>query len=650
MNKRFLLTLAMVVMTTVSAWALPSLDPNDWEDVTVPIKGSDQKFTCIQDAQNPAMWYYVPKSPRLVENNGKPVFSLIKYQGLDENNKEKSVAGGILQFAINLSLPTEASTAIRKRIFELKSADWKAPDAKDKVENLDKKLKLAEKDLKLTCLPIASASCMVYDLGGNLTSSGGQMGGVAPTFANQDMVFQIKMSKLGTDIYNAMVNGKGGIPVTFSFAYLGISPKCGFTVEVDWDQTFTHYSSDEKTKKVVGCFLWSRTEEKRVQDVRENLVQNKCIKVNTLSGPAMPDDQIDKYLEPILKRINDEMLQVASPPEKIDPAQAPDAGGGGWFGGGGSSLSIKNVAKNKKGKEVFKFDKQKIIESNTSCGGFIGLSGYSDAIRKECITVVPPGNWAEVKFTLPAVGDDPRLNIKQVDLTVSMVDKDGNSAKISDTPGEAGQIPQQSVTWTPSTGYWYAGAAKTVERTVLVFPMQYIFEKFRANLRDFRFKVEAKITQVLPGKTPAVMTFVSYQPVIDGDSPVTSPLDCVETFTINAGLLTFKMADKTAPLKMLTANVAFKDESVPTPKTITLTASIMDPTKGTEVVFLVPRNRTFTSNVKFSLDKVGDKPWQYASYAGDLRDKLPTLDYMPSDGEWENPDAAAIDTSELTSD
>lgn len=641
MRKTMFLVLAVMAMCALPASALPSLHPGDWEDITITIRGTRQTFTVIEDAQNPAMWYYVQRNPQLAEENGTPVFQLLKYQAADETEKEKEIAGGVLQFAVNLALPAEAQTAIRKRIFEIKSSEWKqmSPGA---VDDLEAKRKLQEKDMKLTCLPLSSASVAIYDLGGKLAAQGGLMGGIAPTFANQDMVFQIKLNKLGTDLYTELVKGNTGIPCVFAYAFKGISPKNGFKAEIDWDQTFRHYTSDKKTRDALGGWLYSWTDEKHTSELRQLLTSSKCLRITTLSGDAMSDEEQDRYLEPIMKRINDELLDAVKPPEQIDAAQSSQTAGGGWLGGGGLSFATREASRVRKGRETVTFDKQKVMTSRGGCGAFIGLSKYSPEIREKCITVMPPGNWANAMFALPSVGDDPRLGIAQIDLIVGMVDKNGQPLIIdTDKKGEASTIPQQAVTWTPDRGYWCSPSDKTTPREALLFPMSHLYASLTsAKIRDLRYKIRVAITQKIKS---SVFRFESdsLQPVIDGDIPLSTPFDCVEPLTVNAGLLNFLLTDKTSDLKQISAKVDFGDAK----GRKTVSASISDPAKGTEMVFLIAKDKPFRLAITYSVAKLGQVPWKYNTFAGDLREVFPGLEILPEQGEWRPGWETTIDTT-----
>jgi hypothetical protein len=121
-------------------------------------------------------------------------------------------------------------------------------------------------------------------------------------------------------------------------------------------------------------------------------------------------------MQPVLKRINDQIVEVLKPPSEIAPAQAGTPSTGGYFGGVGYSVAIKQVSQLKKLSDVIEFTQRTIVQRNTVAQGFIGIGNYSEEIKKLLVLSVDgtinPGTY----LAFPQV---PR-GLDRVDLTVSL--------------------------------------------------------------------------------------------------------------------------------------------------------------------------------------------------------------------------------------
>ena len=212
MNKNKYLYLFWIVVFVLIAISPPliygqaSLAAEDIiDDVAIDINGEKLLFTVIRDANQKEQWYYAPARATLYERavNGKkePEFTLIKYQFPDPTDRQKLLEGGIMQFALTLGIPPEAKEQLVGAIAKL------VDTGKDKI--------------RLAALPFKDASVHLYTPGGDLITSEKLGDGIAPTLANQKMVFAIQFTRLGADIYDALVNGNTGLAVAVSFTYYG---------------------------------------------------------------------------------------------------------------------------------------------------------------------------------------------------------------------------------------------------------------------------------------------------------------------------------------------------------------------------------------------------------------------------------------------
>jgi hypothetical protein len=129
----------------------------------------------------------------------------------------------------------------------------------------------------------------------------------------------MSLSKIGSDVYDTLSNGTTGLAAGIEFTYTGLTPPVGFTVTVDWDSAYTFYSKDEKIRAQLGIGSWlgAKAQIDRNKLV-ETLKQNKVIEIDEIDNP----DNGAKYLEMILNRINNELLEAMKPPDKV-PEAAP---------------------------------------------------------------------------------------------------------------------------------------------------------------------------------------------------------------------------------------------------------------------------------------------------------------------------------------
>ncbi|HMM61807.1 MAG TPA: hypothetical protein PKC25_16945, partial [Candidatus Rifleibacterium sp.] len=280
-SKKFLFTglvaLAFGMFASADVSALPSLDAQKWRTIQVDEKignaTDETMITVIQDSAKPLVFYYVPNRPRLSETvtkkDGKrvtkPVFQLMTLQTKSAKTKD-IYEEGLLQFSLRMDLQPETASQAVNEIF------------KDLQKN---GLATNTTDIKLLPLPVSSASISIYKPSGEWLSSGIQQPAIAPIFSTQAVPFQINLTSMGADAMKALTQkGQAGLGVYYEMSFEGVLPPANLTVEVDWDQTFTHFSENTKEKKYWNALLFaggtSRTDTKKIA---EELLENKCIKV-----------------------------------------------------------------------------------------------------------------------------------------------------------------------------------------------------------------------------------------------------------------------------------------------------------------------------------------------------------------------------------
>lgn len=481
------------------------------DEVPVTIGNVTERFTVLRDALQRDQWYYVPDQPRLSERvvangNREPEFSLVRYQFKDPENPEALTEGGFLQFAITLGLPPEALPQLRAAIATRTSA---------KPETI-----------RLSALPFKAATASLYiPTSGLLVASEPVGPGIAPTFATQKMAYAIPLSKIGSDVYDTIVNGTTGLAAGIEFTYTGLTPPVGFTITVDWDQAYTFYSKDEKIRAEisVGSFFGGKASIDR-NKLLETLKQNKVITIEETDNP----ENGAKYLELILNRINAELLQQMTPPEKVAESSAAEATvaekivnklKGSLFGTASYSVSIKDRKQVKQGRERVTFRSRHLQERKTIAAGFVGIGSYPEDVRKRLVTIVPPGPWKSAFFLLPNVGDAQEIGVSQVDLEIRL--KKGDQTKAT-----------QVAVWTPAKGWSGIGAPAGGPRSLVAFGLMDLYAQ-DPNLDDVKFETVTQITL-----KNDVVKVVDTLPV-DDQRAIVTPLSAVKVVRLDTSSLSW---------------------------------------------------------------------------------------------------------------
>jgi len=519
MKKLLLITLCLLLLSVSGAFAQASLADGDQFDVLVKVEGHQENVTVIRDAVKPEQWYYVPNKPRLVEKkegkNNVPVFALVKYQAKDPTNPENLLEGGVLQAAVSLALPDDVLPQLRKEIAKF--------------------AEIEEKKVLLSPLNMSNAQIAVYGPGGEIMGEAPIAPDIGPSFANQAIPLQINLTRLGADFSDALVKTGGGIFISYVFDYNGLTPKCGFKITVDWDQTYKHFSTNTKAKASYGGWFWGGSAQTDISTVRDELMTSKCINVESIAGEAFKPEDIDKYLMPVLEAVNKEIFNIEAP-AKVEPAKAADPAvpSRRWGFSGGVSFSLKSVSDVKKGKTTYSMNRQFIVPRKTIAGGFVGIGGYPKEVQDKLIVQMPHGFWSSAWYSLPDVGSAESVGVTEVSITVKVLDEAGKAAA---------KVPQQNAKWTASTGAWKD--AKGNERNSLVFALAELFSKTK-DTSKLSYEQKIDVTQKTGNKTSKT-TFISKLPIFDGEAAVSTPMSNIECVELNGSLLAWYGDEYAAP-------------------------------------------------------------------------------------------------------
>ncbi|MXH35708.1 hypothetical protein [Klebsiella variicola] len=369
--------------------------------------GTEQKedITVVRDERVEDQWFYIPSRPVLLTKQvgGKtlPEFSLISYDYQDPPGSGNISRAGVLNFSARLSLPPEAIESMKKAVKDV--------IAQRLGSNVAEHIRIA-------ALPINSATVSVYSDDGKLIGAA-EGTGTAPTFASQTMAFSIQLTQLGTAVFNDMVKKTTGVRTAIQFTYNGMTPKCGYKVTSDYQQARDFYSKNEKIAARASYFgLFGGSYSHETMDIRDALVNAGALKIEMLASNECSQERLDTLMVPVLKRINDQVLETFKPPEHIDPLNAGTPSTGGYFGGAGYSVAVKSVSELRKQQETVSFEQSMIVERTTVAQGFIGIGSYPEEIQKKLVSVVDGVTNPGIYLSFP----DVPQGVDRVDLSIQL--------------------------------------------------------------------------------------------------------------------------------------------------------------------------------------------------------------------------------------
>lgn len=484
-------------------------------DIIDDIKVGGEAFTVVRDAKRREQWYYVPDTPRLYErvSNGKPEpeFTLLKYQFDDPKHHGNLLEGGLLQFSASLMVPADVIEQLRKEISTRKS--------------------VPKEQIRLSAMPIKSAEVLLYTpQTDTLLAEAPKGNGIAPTFATQKMVFTVPLTAIGADVYTGLVNSATGVPLMVTYTYEGLTPPQGFTVHVDYDQTYKHYSESSKFRAEASYMgLFGGSYQSTRESVFNELINNHCIQVHIDTGANFTMAQAQEYLQPILARINSELLEASKPPDKIDPAKAPDPGGGGWWGSVGYSVATKSETDRKHGTEDYDFHVQNVEERKTVASGFVGIGKYPKEVQDRLV-FNSVGTFKRAFFLLPSVEDVDQMGIRQVELKVNF--RTGMRSLL-DNP--------KTVIWTAAQQSWSDGSDVL---KIIPFGLGG-YGLTEEQIKQIKFVESIRISL----KNGSPLEYNESVDAFNGTLGVPRPRDNFDVVTVDGQQLSWKRLDNTSPLE-----------------------------------------------------------------------------------------------------
>ena len=314
--------------------AAPSLDPAAARTMTVSRKGNDGleqdiRYTVIMDHKDPLRWYYFPSDPRIMMNGAKPVFSLLRYQLPGDENG--AAEGGILQFATTLDLQEQEAKGLKSKIANAlnNSRDPVVVKARGNVP-------FAADAIQLSGVPFSDCKVSLFapsETGGpgKFVATASVEKGAGPKFGTQSMPFTLLLTKNGTDVYKALTTeGNAGLQVMYEVSYIGVTPPAGFSIEVDWEKTYEHFSKSVNHRtsfaaNIMGVDLEGAVGVKN-NEIVNSMVEDGSLKLTVLASKDFNKEDIAKYMDPLLQQIYKRIFD-APPIEKVeikDAAKADD--------------------------------------------------------------------------------------------------------------------------------------------------------------------------------------------------------------------------------------------------------------------------------------------------------------------------------------
>jgi hypothetical protein len=447
------------------------------------------------------------------KGQNEPEFTLIKYQFKNPKNPQELLEGGVIQFSVVMSPDNEGLTQLRNFIVK----------------------KTNDPSVRLAALPLKSAAVTLITPKGEFVAENVETTGIAPTMANNKMVFSVPLSKIGTDVYNALANSNTGMGVVVKYIYNGLTPPAGFKITVDWKNLYDFFAKNEKIKaSVSGAYSWigiSAKYSKEKEIIRQQVLSSKAITIDATLGEKFDEEAMQRYLDPLIKKICDEIFLKTELQGRVDSmviANAlddakpmTDSKGKNLLKylsfSGGKTVKMKDIKIIRQDKQVHEFRVKQSVDRMSIAGGFVGVGKYPEEIKKKLIFLVPEGRWESAFFLLPSVADNDEIGIRQVDLQIGL----RSNEKAYNT---------QVVVWTKEKG-WTDKDGKS--RNVIVFPLMEL-AKNDAQLKNIKFDVIGNITL---GND--VLRINQQTETFSGEAPIATPLSLVDIVSVQPELLSF---------------------------------------------------------------------------------------------------------------
>lgn len=563
--------------------------------------------TLLRDYKNPLRWYYVSAGPQLLEKDPenftdpRPAFQFMTYQAKKD---DVMFEGGVIQFSVSLKL----SSVKQKKL----------------LSKLRKIMKISYNDsVELVPLPFRQANATIYDAEGSSLARVPQSPGLSPPYITGALPFQLKLNRFGADLYAALTTeGNTGIGVLMELSFDGMLPPAGFKVNLDYDQTWKFLKESKNIQVQLGNWFVGAGVGYDKSKIREEMLSNRCLTVESLTNEKVDHKLLDKYLDPVLKKVCEEMFTKIEPPPMIDNSASGKPGlleNCFFLGKVSVKTELKDISVTRKGSHTFDFNTSVMVERKTACGSFIGINKYSEELKKQLVSTMPLNNWASAYLLLPEISNSPELNLIGVSMSANVVDsKNKPISGLSDTASWNHNSPNS---WKNNQG---------TNTYNLKFPLMSLFEKQNNDIaairQEYKFEIAVKIEQMIDRKLNS-MSITYYAPVFNGDLPLADPVNLVDNLIFDLSMLDFSSEG----LKKVQINV--NKGKIELSRNVT-----MKKPESKTIVFILPSESSNANEItaEISFEKSGSREriaWE--NNHKNLKEVEPSLYFILFDSDWQ---------------
>jgi hypothetical protein len=223
-----------------------------------------------------------------------------------------------------------------------------------------------------------------------------------------------------------------------------------------------------------------------------------------------------------------------------------------------------------------------------------------------------PGNWETAFFALPAVGDCDYLGIRSIDMVIAP------SYKGKRLP----QVAAQSARYMEKDGEGAWKDRKGNEIINLCFPIMSLMQSNKYKIEDLSFEVRTNITM----KSGKPLKIVKEIPMVNGDTPLTTPEAYADVVKIDGSLLFFDNINRKG-LARVKGRIKSSKPS--------FTANFVLSPEETEFVTLIP-SESKTVNADITFIRYNGEKLKFINSGKDMKSYCPDYDLFLFDNMWLN--------------
>jgi hypothetical protein len=182
----------------------------------------------------------------------------------------------------------------------------------------------------------------------------------------------------------------------------GLTPRGPYRVAVDWTLAYDYYEdliNAGATASTFG-FFGGLTSQKLFHDLQKARV----IQVHAADGSDASPEDFYKFIDPLLARINSELLRDAAPPGTVDASGFHQATQRGRFLGGDYRVALRARTDVRSGAGQVDFTVRTRQEAHARADGLLGVAPYLKRMREsDLVSTVEAGEWDDAYLMLPAI-------------------------------------------------------------------------------------------------------------------------------------------------------------------------------------------------------------------------------------------------------